>query len=157
MRKAITVFLTAIFITVFLPGDAHARTCVALTSPTFGIGFTASIAAGAVTTNATQVSTANHIIVEIDLTDADNSVTNIRATWLVGDTSLTAARAVPECSVVAPVLTCEPRALDWDPTVGGKNWVLPLSFAYEFTELTFTPTGHGAGDVIEIHLRRCTD
>ena len=142
-----------ILIVCLLAFDVHAGRCRA--GPRFLDNV--DISAGAQTGAAQLISGFNDLVLELDLTDASDGITNIRITYTVSDLVAGQTRAFSECSVAAPVLTCAIRALDWDPrnAQGGKNWVLPIAVTYEWMIITATPTGNGAGDRITIDSRIC--
>ncbi len=100
-----------------------------------------------------------YLMIAADLTDADNGITNVRLTFTATETVTSGTfRKVPVCSIVSPVLTCEPVAVDWDPQTDGKNWwTKPIDWGYLFGKVTTTTTGHGALDTITLAVYGCSE
>ena len=148
MRYLFLLFFAAVCLAV---PCAQGSTCFA--GPT---AFTAAdISAGAATSTALNTDTSDEVILEIDLVDANATISNLRITWTIGTTSGGQFRAFPDCDVTSPVFTCKTKAIDWNPQTDGLSWVLPLRFSYAFVKITATPTGNDAGDTITLTTRRC--
>lgn len=96
------------------------------------------------------------IKVLIELTDADNGISNVQSEFTAAETSGGTFGKVPLCADAAPTLTCGAVDLDWDPTTHGKTfWLYPIPWGWPYGKITFTTTGHGAGDEIDATIYGC--
>lgn len=155
MRPKLLLVLAAVLVA---PAVARAvtGTCepVAIKT-TGGAAFTnVDISGGAVTTGILPVSWAANLLLRPSVTDADNTVTNVRFTLREYESNAAAAQArtVIDCDKAAGVWTCNRLAIDWNPTTAGngKHWTVPIPLAYKYVDVTATPTGHGAGDTLSL-------
>ena len=122
-----------------------------------GAAFTdIDISSGAVTATELGVDKWDYATIHFDLTDANNSVTNLRWSFTVSDASGGTQRVYDDCSTTSPTMTCNGQlVIDRDPQTKGKNWAMPFPTQAEWMTLTFTPTGHDAGDELSVKIRGC--
>ncbi len=115
----------------------------------------ADISAGAVVSSVFPISSASQVDFGVDVTDANDGITEIKLTFDVAFTPSGQLRAAPDCTRGVSSWTCIPLALDWDPQASGKNYEQTAPVSYAFMRITATPIGHGAGDVLSVDVRVC--
>lgn len=125
------------------------------------------ISAGAVTTSAftatpggvrpdATIPSPTYLKVAVDLTDANDLITNIQLGFTAAETSGGTYRKTPLCADAAPTLTCGAVDVDWNPQTHGKNWwVKPIDWGWPYGKITVTPTGHGAADTVVLTIYGC--
>jgi hypothetical protein len=156
--KPIILAATVIAVSAICQSVASAQECsrVAIFKTDGVTAFTTvDISGGAVSTAAFDVSGFKYVVVEADIVDADNGVSNMRLTMTESQTSGGTFRTVPDCEKSATALACESLKIDWDPSADGKSYVLAIPVRYQWLKMTQTPTGHGASDTLTLGLRGC--
>ena len=99
-----------------------------------------------------------YLKVSVDIVDASNGISNVRATFAESETRTGTFRATPLCVNAAPVLTCGQAKMDWNPQTDGKSWTLkPIDWGYLFGKITLTITGAGALDTATLTVYGCTE
>lgn len=155
MKAIITAF--AIAATMIVCAPAYAANCADVAVLSSGNPFTTiSLASGAVSADEMNVDAFDYATIHIDLVDADDLITNLQWSFTVTDEPGGQDRVYDDCTTVSPTMTCNGQLLiNRDPQARGKNWAMPFPTKYEWVTLTFTPTGHGAGDTLTVKIRGC--
>ena len=151
-----TLFAGTLII-LFCSGAGSGRECFAIkVLQSDGTVFTdIDISGGAVTSGAHNFDRLRQLEIGADVTDAGGGITNVRFTFASALTAVGTYRKIPYCKAASPVLTCGPFAVDWNPAVDGKNFIVTFPIVYKHTKITATPTGHGAGDKLSLVMRGC--
>lgn len=167
MRALLTAALSFVLALAPAVGGAAENTCRTVSVTVSSAAFTTvDISGGAVSSDAFPASTSlasgatvprfTYLMIKVTLTDANDSISNVRLTTTAAETSTGTFGATPLCIDVAPGLTCGSRYVDWDPQTHGKTfWIKPWDWGYLYGKLTLTPTGHGAGDTATVVIKGC--
>lgn len=147
-------FLITVLVLFATPVQAQEPRCQNITVRTAaGAAFIdQDISGGAVTTGEIPLSPYAEFTLNVDLTDASDTVTNLRFTIkLLSATGGTERNLWGDCSGFNP-LVCKILKFDVDPrnAAEGKNGSIPIPTAYQLAKITVTPTGHGAGDAVSL-------
>jgi len=147
---------TALLGLVSLPSDASARQCkefktgTSLDSLDIGAGAVTIPAVGGFNTDSIQ-----QFVLQIDLTDAGDNITNLAFVFLQSDAVLGTFRKAPMCVDQAPKLVCGALNVDWNPQTQGKNFGLVIPWPWPAAQITITPTGNVGGESLDVKVSVC--